>query len=115
MPQRLRWQTRAGVHYCSTSPDLPTFAHELGHVAEMGTYGHAPQCHALCMSMLKADALSPCAMQSLFAAQGSSRILAMEPTCCQLPAAGLVHRAKHMPWPLQARFRVSHTSSAAGS
>lgn len=28
-----------GVHYTSTNEDLPTTAHELGHLAEMGTYG----------------------------------------------------------------------------
>ena len=27
------------VHYVSTSQDFPTMAHELGHLAEMGTYG----------------------------------------------------------------------------
>ena len=28
-----------GIHFISTPLDLPCMAHELGHLAEMGTYG----------------------------------------------------------------------------
>ena len=28
-----------GIHYISSPLDLPCMAHELGHLAEMGTYG----------------------------------------------------------------------------
>ena len=41
-----------GVHYCSTSADHPTLAHELGHVAEMGTYGYAQRSRGICQSMV---------------------------------------------------------------
>ena len=47
-----------GVHYCSTSADYPTLAHELGHVAEMGTYGYC-QCprgpHVLCRQATRSE------------------------------------------------------------